>query len=158
MGIKMDGLQDKQDKLDDFITDFNEIEMTESELLKNMILACHDEITEVEDAPEDVSEYIDVLHFVLSIANKMGFELSDSRMDWKTDTLRGELLKFTRLSRVFKHWSDKTPSSHELSIAKECLDGMVDLIHEACVALGSDMFEEYNKKHDINIQRQYDGY
>jgi len=148
-------LQIKQQELDIFIIRKCNIHMSVEEMTKNMILACHDEISEVEESPDDASEYIDVLHFVLSIANKYKLKLDNERDDGYNVLdldLRKCLLKWTRESRIFKHWSTKQGYS-----AQVYLDYMVDIIHDNCIRLGVDMFEEYEKKYQINIERQNGG-
>ena len=108
--VKIKELQEKQAALDAFIVEHNKLEISDSEMLKNMILACHDEISEVEEAPDDITEYIDVLHFVLSIANRCNLVLDEERIVSKIfspKVMRNELLDFTRESRMFKHWRDR---------------------------------------------------
>lgn len=153
--MKIKDLQLKQQQLDDFIIKNNNIQVSDSEMLKNMILACHDEISEVKESPDDVEEYIDVLHFVLSIANRCDLELSEYRIysyeNYKP-TLGRLLLDFTRETKCFKHWSKKKGNTIPLN-----LNIMIDIIYGNCKRLGADMFEEYEKKYQINIERQKSG-
>jgi len=162
-------LQEKQEELDQFIIESKGLQdMSPEHLLSNMILACHDELIEVYDAPEDAEEWIDVLHFVLSIANKLDVDLDEvdfaprkyvghglCRMQYDSVEL---LFYITRLTNAFKHWSNKVPSEQEITAYSECLLIMADIIKQACGKLGVDMVEEYDKKYEINKERQREGY
>lgn len=157
-------LQEKQLELDQFIIEKRGLTpdvISTSELMKNIILACYDEIEEVAEDITNPEEWIDVLHFVLSIANYVGVELHIPTEPIKWNLLeciyelRNDFKFFVRESRCFKHWSDK--KGDELMV-KAFLECMIDTIHRACEILGVDMVEEYDKKYEINIQRQIEGY
>ena len=155
----------KQKELNDYIIETRGLKFNDGELLKNMILACHDEISEVEEAPYDAEEYIDVLHFVLSIALEFGFEdLNFTNYSWypnldtSHDFLRYSLLKLTRYSKCFKHWSDKKPSEVDINHVKDHLEFMIHIIYVSVGILDKDMYAEYNRKYQINIERQKNGY
>jgi len=157
-------LQIKQAELDAFIIKHLDLKLSESEMLKNMILACHDEISVVEEAPDDVEEWIDVLHFLLSIANKKAFVLvtPEKYHDSVTDKscvgyLWSDLLYFTRLSRCFKHWSAKVPSEDDITVMENFIQGSINAIYTKCLRSDTCMFKEYEKKYQINIKRQEDG-
>lgn len=158
-------LQEMQEELDEFIMSFERVRsLSETEILKNMILACHDEITEIEDDISNPEEWIDALHFVLSIANRLGVEIK-SYIDYydiplcdAVRSLRYFLLDVTRLSRCFKHWSVKTPSYLDQDEIADTLQLMVIFINSACCKLGVSMRDEYIKKYKINIERQRSGY
>lgn len=155
----------KQKELNDYIIKTRGLTFNEGELLKNMILACHDEISEVAENPQDSSEYIDVLHFILSIMIELGYsgydefppQLYPSKKLAHIE-LRELLLEVTRLSKCFKHWSDKKPSVGEITNIRELLLDCIDIIYTECKYLQVDMYEEYEKKYQINIERQKNGY
>ena len=161
-------LQIKQLELDNYIIESKNIKLSKNELLKNMILACHDEILEAEEAPDDVMEYIDILHFVLSIANKFNIVLPDmdyfdlitrprSGFDY-IESLRSNLLFITRESRIFKHWSVKEPTDEAYREIKLLLIEMCVDIVKVCQNLDADVVVVYNKKYEINKQRQRENY
>ena len=160
-------MQLQQRELDDYIIRSKGLQgMTDQALLSNMILALHDEILEVEEAPLDPTEYIDCLHFVLSIANKMGFKLHGyigvelrgvSLIDIY-EGMRYALLRFTRHQRGFKHWSDKKVDAFGLVQCESSLNAILEYISLACKKLGVDLVKEYDTKYQINIERQRKGY
>ena len=163
--MNMMELQRKQLQLDEFIITSRKLKISNVELVKNMMLACHDEILECMEAPTDPSEYIDVLHFVLSIANKFDIELDEiphehayEVISFIPNRLQHDLLLITRYSRIFKHWSDKKANSFDKNSIKVLLQDMVDNISGACQLLEVDMLKEYNKKYQINIERQHGDY
>lgn len=165
-------LQDKQTDLNMFVLHSRGLKIakalpnsiTNSEYLKNMILACHDEILEVEEDIENVEEYIDVLHFVLTLANLFGVDLPDeyskytSKPKTLVNALRENLLIITRKSKCFKHWSTKTPTDDDMLEIKARILDMVNIIHTLCELKKANMVAEYDKKYLINIQRQREGY
>ena len=161
-------LQQMQQELDEYIINVRDLRLHPKHLIANMILACHDEISEVYDAPSDVEEYIDVLHFVLSIANKFGIILleHDSMLHTVRNTtimthiqnLRNALLSVTRFSKVFKHWSDKMPTESDMERVRTNLQIMYNIITDLCDRQGVSVKEEYLKKYEINIKRQQEGY
>lgn len=152
-------LQLKQQELDNYIIEKNNIQVSDEEMLKNMILACHDEISEVEESPEDVEEYIDVLFFTLSIANRVNIDLDNESFDneCRLTNMREYLLEFTRRSRVFKHWSKKKPNNLDKKAMEDYLNYIVDMVWYNCKRLNCNMFDEYEKKYAENIRRQETG-
>lgn len=165
-------LQDKQMDLNMYVLSHRGLKLAKaqpnvivnSEYLKNMILACHDEILEVEEDIDNVEEYIDVLHFVLTLANSFGLELNEEFTPSKTKpktlvlALRTNLLIITRLSKCFKHWSDKKPSEADIEEIKLRIQDMANIIYSLCTQKEANMIDEYDKKYIINIERQQQGY
>lgn len=154
-----------QKELNDFVIANHGLKFNDKELLKNMILACHDEISEVEDDITNPEEFIDVLHFVLSVAIELGVEPKDPiviplvPLCSTPRMFRKSLLTVTRLSRCFKHWSIVKMSPANLETIREELSFMIATIVRALDILDADdIYTAYHKKYVINIERQKSGY
>ena len=159
-------LQKKQQELDDYIIRTKGLDLHPEHLLSNMFSAAIDELmVEVADDMQDPEEWVDVLHFILSIANKYELELFDMEDLISDRGLLGlhvecsrSLLIAHRFSKCFKHWSNKRPNKSMLTTIEMYLSRCVECIRLACIKLGTDMITEYNKKYEINVQRQKEGY
>lgn len=158
-------LQDKQKELDDFIIESKNLYNLHSDhLLSNMYNAARDELNEIKEDVTNAEEWIDLAHFVLSIANKHDIHLINHVGIYETNLL--ECLRLTevsldkalRYSKCFKHWSNKKPNSDDILAIQMHLEGMLEYISRACVILGTDLVVEYNKKYEENVNRQKRGY
>jgi dimeric dUTPase (all-alpha-NTP-PPase superfamily) len=157
-------LQAKQKELDEYIIKKKGIDISKEHLLSNTFLAAIDELcNEVEEDMKNPEEWIDVLHFVLSIGNQMGFEYEDVKihvgyLERMFEIATDHLLQSLRLSKCFKHWSHKRPSVTQRFTIQSYLEIVLKMIYSACEQLNCDMVTEYNKKHKINVERQNNGY
>ncbi len=162
--MNLQDLQRKQQELDSFIIKTKNITISKEHLLSNTFLAAIDELSnEVREDISNPEEWIDVLHFVLSISNQLGYTLSmrnasEGKLDELLLRTERALLRALRLSKCFKHWSNSTPNQVELTWVGEFLSGAVSVINVACEVLNVDMYEEYEKKYKINIERQKNNY
>jgi dimeric dUTPase (all-alpha-NTP-PPase superfamily) len=174
---KLEYLQIKQRSLDDFIIQSKGItivptvanEYTERELLKNMYMALYDEIMEIKHDIENAEEWIDALHFILSIANRTKCELGvhsrtiDDVKHLSLQDCHNNLLHdfnaVLRRNKIFKHWSTQFGDPMRFSpLINSYLQEMVLTISDALVLLGKDMIKEYELKHDVNVVRQENNY
>ena len=86
--IKFSELYELQDELDKFIIENKNLNMSKKELLTDSVLALQVEVSELANStrcfkhwsnkgaePKEVvlEEYVDVLHFFLSVGNQLGF-------------------------------------------------------------------------------------
>lgn len=160
--------QDMQLELDNYIIESKGITVcpdvqgviTESELLKNMMLACLDEIEEAYEDPDDLEELVDIAHFILSIANKFhetlsldGIQIGPCDKEDHLWIIRCHFMRFVRMSRVFKHWSDKPGAFDRLS-----LEIIMARIIASIEASGGDFDTLYRAKYEKNKARQQRGY
>ncbi|GAA0735393.1 dUTP diphosphatase [Clostridium oceanicum] len=87
--INLKDLYELQKELDDYILENKKKKIDEKELLTDTILALHVEVSELANATrifkhwsnkgpmerdEILEEYVDVLHFFLSVGNQLGFK------------------------------------------------------------------------------------
>lgn len=157
-------LQQKQKELDDYIIKTKNITISDDHMLSNTFLAAIDELSnEVKEDISNVEEWIDVLHFILSLGNKFGFDLLpfgvyDRGLVKLQMQAEEHLLSAMRLSKCFKHWSNKKPEVYDMVQVERKLEIVIGCIKTACERLGCNMFDEYDKKYKINIQRQKDNY
>lgn len=159
-------LQRKQQELDDYIIKMKKLEdMDQTHLLSNMFLAAIDELcNEVKEDIENPEEWIDFLHFCLSISNRLDLEPEvyefyvELGLNQCYDTAEEYILRCMRVSKCFKHWSNKKPDEKDLEFMELSLSLCIGAIDQACKALNANMFEEYEKKYKINIQRQRENY
>lgn len=175
-------LKKKQQELDNFVLKSRGLTVltspkprtviSEEELLKNMILACFDEIREVLEQPQNAEEWVDVLHFLLSISNKIQgetvspydlnfnrvFKYMGSPLKPLANELMMDMLKLNRLLSTFKHWSSKPVTHEAITSANVLISVMIENINIALHSLGTDMLTEYEKKYQINIERQKNNY
>ena len=158
-------LQNKQKELDEFIVSKMNLNLTDEHMLVDMMLAAIDELcNEVKEDIENAEEWIDELHFVLSIGNRLGVKIQETNMlgsGWNLQQLykanENHLLSAMRLSKCFKHWSKKRPSATDMALITNHLGICVESIKLACIKLNTDMEQEYNKKYEINRERQLRG-
>lgn len=162
--INIAKMQRKQQLLDDLIMIEKNIHISKGEMIKNLIFAISDEVLEVVDNRDDVTEYIDILHFTLSIANLYSIQLMfpEKHEGVEFEELIGfidyDIKRIARETINFKHWSNKEFEEPDLEKLKLFLTRIVDDIYTACTFLGCSMVDEYNKKFAINVKRQFDGY
>lgn len=160
-------LQLKQLQLDSFILEkrgLTEEILPNSELLKNLLLALYDEIMEIEEDISNAEEWVDALHFTLAIANWYDFELKkgfipiESNLISNLSYVKKMYGNIVRRSRCFKHWSDKNASEADERFIACCLSDIICAIEKSLVVLGEDMRKVYDRKYEINVKRQMEGY
>lgn len=176
-------LLSKQKELDDYIVKEVGLDVitempliiTDTALLNNMVLGLISEAREVDIAPTDQTEWVDVAHFVLSILYRLNITISnDSIRGWLYDDVnRNEAYEASELVEMaddimdysimlvdalgtFKHWK-RNREIDVMSVKRLCRQILINVIN-ALYILGYDFNEEYDKKYAINVKRQLDKY
>lgn len=161
----MKELQRKQLELDNFIYESNGIVDT-GDIFYDKIVALDVELGEfinevktfkywkknkVMDSNKVIEEACDCLHFILSLANDMEIELRyiEAMKMAKDVNLLYRFIKATL-------WKDIYLDDESESINK-VLSLLIGLIKELGFAY-EDLIKEYDRKYEINIQRQKEGY
>lgn len=151
------------------------------QLLSYRLLALAVEIGELTDAVKEnvtrkdkLGEYVDVLHFMLSIGNitrinkpyatitfKEMYKELDKPTEWK-NALEGLIIahsKFSNVTRCFKYWSLEKVWNVEYATSS-FLYMWIDFITVGhSLGFGDEEIEEaYLKKNEINYQRQRNKY
>lgn len=162
-------LQDKQKRLDDFIIKKHDLEG--QDLLQNKIIALDVELSEFANEVEffkywkenkgkgrELEEACDCLHFILSIANDLNCDL-DEYVDFNypcflNESLNSMYLKIKDLLISEVLWSNTYTSESGISMI---LENFISMIKELGFTF-DDLVKEYNKKYEINIKRQEEGY
>lgn len=162
-------LQLKQMKLDNFIYESNNILNVEG-LLYDKLVALDVELGEfmneiksfkywkknkLIDKSKVIEEACDCLHFVLSIANDLDINLSHSLV------VTMEQLKANDINTIYRYikatiWKDIYTDDNYESIRK--LVPLLVIILEELGFTYNDLLSEYDRKYEINIKRQVEGY
>lgn len=161
----MKGLQKKQLELDKFIYESNNITDT-GDIFYDKITALDVELSEfvnevksfkywkknkIMDKNKTIEEACDCLHFILSLANDMEVELKyiEAMKIAKDANLLYRFIKATL-------WKDLYLDDNSESINK-IFSLLIGLIKELGFTY-EDLMKEYDRKYEINIQRQREGY
>lgn len=157
----------KQQELDDYI--MRERFLTHDETIEQRKLAFVVELAELaqewrgfkywsdnqEPSDKMLEEYVDVLHFALSLHNYYGGEtaftvdsIKSTSEVWKDD---GKARALKMFSVILEHnydysWCDGL-TLYMVAVLSMCLELQVD-----------DILKEYDRKYQINIERQNNGY
>ena len=160
--MNLNSLFEKQKELDEYIYEKNNV--TAEEIFEKKIVAFLDELFElanelqffkywkdeiVIDRQRAKEEYIDVIHFTISIANAVGIN-QHKYIDTKPRDLNKLFLGITNLATVIS-----------VSKSKEHVKSLINNV----IALGYQLglteeivLAEYDKKNEINYARQESGY
>lgn len=166
--IDFNKLQILQKGLDDFIINNKGLHLREQspDFINNIWCAGFSELHEIENALDDPEEWIDFLHFLLSVANKLDIKITGRKIfksEYKLETLgqaRYSLLtswtKAMDASKTYKHWSNKSADFETLVFE---IENMADILIQVFdFVFDLDMQEEYMKKWEINRKRQINHY
>ena len=166
--VNVGKLVEMQRELDGYIIEKRELVISNEELIKNMFLAGYSELLEVFECLDDKEEWIDVLHFVLSISYKLGVEdeIDGYLNDYGTPpcNITKKALWYNLFAEYtsalddyagYKHWKDVNMNERGLTIH---LAGCIETICVAVEQLGGNVKEEYTAKYNENIARQKRGY
>ena len=180
--MNIEELFEKQKKLDDFIMgkfDARGIKTTEyDKLLSFRLLSFIVEVGEIVEATnreETLFEYIDALHFLLSIGNLIDIKIPYKSESFKKsynfmvlnigieglDVYQSILVSFSKLSnktKCFKYWSIKR--NVKVDLFDNYLDLFLNFIYLGHLLEFTDLEIEtaYIKKNDINYRRQVESY
>lgn len=161
----MKGLQKKQLELDKFIYESNNITDT-GDIYYDKIVALDVELGEfinevktfkywkknkVMDSNKVIEEACDCLHFILSLANDMEIELKyiEAMKMAKDVNLLYRFIKATLWKDIYL--DDESGSMNKV------LSLLIGIIKELGFTY-EDLIKEYDRKYEINIQRQREGY
>ena len=161
----MKGLQNKQLELDKFIYESNNIVDT-GDIYYDKIVALDVELGEfinevktfkywkknkVMDSNKVIEEACDCLHFILSLANDMEIELKyiEAMKMAKDVNLLYRFIKATLWKDIYL--DDESESMNKV------LSLLIGIIKELGFTY-EDLIKEYDRKYEINIQRQREGY
>lgn len=160
--MNLNSLFEKQKKLDKYIYEKNNV--TVEEIFEKKIVAFLDELFElanelqffkywkdeiVIDRQRAKEEYIDVIHFTLSIANAVGIH-EHKYIDTKPRDLNKLFLGITNLATVIS-----------VSKSKDHVKSLINNVIALGYQLGLNeeiVLAEYNKKNELNYARQESGY
>ena len=154
-------LQKKQDELDRFIYEKKGIENPET-LLPETVIALQVEFNElINELPKlfkywsnkpnnmenAIEEYIDNLHFLLKLSNMLGIKDYEYQRPTKEYDLRNLIIGINNMiSRVIVDQKYKELMNHFLLFGEKCNFTMDEIV------------KEYDRKHQVNIERQKQGY
>lgn len=161
----MKELQKKQLELDKFIYESNDIVDT-GDIFYDKIVALDVELGEfinevktfkywkknkVMDSNKVIEEACDCLHFILSLANDMEVELKyiEAMKMAKDVNLLYRFIKATLWKDIYL--DDESESMNKVL---SLLIGLIKELGFTC----EDLIKEYDRKYEINIQRQREGY
>jgi dimeric dUTPase (all-alpha-NTP-PPase superfamily) len=166
--IDMNKLQTLQKGLDDFIINKKELQQRSQgpDFINNIWCAGFSELYEIENDINNPEEWIDFLHFVLSVANKLGIELKgrnvvapNKNLHFVEDYHAYLKMCWTEAmdaSKTYKHWSNK-PMDFENTVW--FLEAAVEILQEVFIfQFKADIETEYIKKWEINRKRQVNHY
>lgn len=170
----MKELQKKQLELDKFIYNKQGIPLSDLKL-KEKVVALDVELSEFANEIEFfkywkvnkgkgkdkiIEEACDCLHFILSIANTVKAELNYIDMYIKGETLTDMYLCIK--SFLFKDFLYCGYQYNEIDKeAEEVIDIIFNILIKMIKTVGftyEDLIKEYDRKYEINIQRQKEGY
>lgn len=160
--MNLNMLFEKQKELDEYIYKKNGV--TAEEIYDKKIVAFLDELFElanelqffkywkddiVIDRQRAIEEYIDVIHFTISIANAVGVH-EHKYIDTKPRDLNKLFLGITNLATVIS-----------VSKSKDHVKSLINNVIALGYQLGLNeeiVLAEYNKKNEVNYARQESGY
>lgn len=169
----MKELQKKQLELDKFIYNKQGIPLSDLKL-KEKVVALDVELSEFANKIEFfkywkvnkgkgkdkiIEEACDCLHFILSLANTIGVELNYNNCFSKgfliDDYLRIKKLLNNDFTETITEYEDAKPQAN--IIINLILDIFIGMVVKAGFTF-KDLIKEYDRKYEINIQRQKEGY
>ena len=158
-------LQEKQRELDNYIIKKRDITFQGKERILSLFLSAFSEIQETENDIENPEEWIDILHFVLSIANELDIDLvytgtfnNKYTLTTYLDEVRKDLTKAMDVEASYKFWKTIELDYTSKMVLKHLLQKLCVNINQACNFIGEDLETQYLMKHQKNIDRQINGY
>lgn len=166
----MKELQKKQLELDKFICESNNIADIES-LYDNKIIALDVELSEFMnevktfkhwkknkeiDRSKVIEEACDCLHFILSIANDKDIELKIIKLEKAFRDLHDVNFAYMCIKEML--WKDIYSGMQCNEFNLGVVLGILIYIIEELGFTYEDLIKEYDRKYEINIQRQVEGY
>ena len=160
--MNLNTLFQKQKQLDEYIYEQNGV--TAEQVFKRKIVAFIEELYELAnelqffkywkeniniDRERAKEEYIDVIHFTLSIANAVGIH-EHKYIDTKPRDLNKLFIGITNLATVISVSKDKEQ-------VKSLINNVIALGYQLNLT-EQDVIEAYDKKNAINYERQASGY
>lgn len=160
--MNLNSLFEKQKELDKYIYEKNNV--TAKEVFERKIVALLVELGELAnelqffkywkeniniDSQRAIEEYIDVIHFTISIANAVGVH-EHKYIDTKPRDLNKLFLGITNLATVIS-----------VSKSKDHVKSLINNVIALGYQLGLNeeiVLAEYNKKNEVNYARQESGY
>lgn len=165
------GLQEKQQRLDDFIYKSNNVK--EEDVFLDKIIALDVELSEFVNELEffkywrknkgkenALEEACDCLHFILSLANTVKVELKYVKTPLDYDNLKEDYLTIKSLL-ITDFTSCVTSNGKAKKEAFIIINMIFNILIEMVRKVGftyEDLIKEYDRKYEINIQRQKEGY
>lgn len=162
-------LQEKQNKLDNYIIEKQGLQG--KDLLKNKIIALDVELSEFMNEIESfkfwkinkgkdkaLEEACDCLHFILSIANDLNVDLSKFVKIDEIKFGKASLETIYMRIKIFINgmYFEKNKNLNRLTI-RDTFKEFIAMLFLLNIKF-NDLVKEYNKKYEINIKRQNQGY
>ncbi len=161
--MKWDTLFSMQKKLDTYISDNHNLD--EKDLFEERFLALLVELGELanetrcfkfwsnkpkSDTSIILEEYVDNIHFLMSIGLQKGFTFSE--IEYPT-TYRGETIQFNYVFQACLEFYTNQSEEKYMNMFKEYL-----LLAELLGFSEQDIQKAYDKKNEVNYERQEQGY
>lgn len=151
--MNMKELQEKQRELDTFIIESKGLQELSQrpDFVNALWCAGFSELYEIKGDIFNAEEWIDMLHFVLSVANNLDIKLSNPKSIYDTSVpivLRLEELtkswtEAMDYSKTYKFWSSKEAKHNQVEFM---LNDCIHMIDAVMSTLGTDLVTEYLNK------------